>query len=73
MTVRGLHVRGYQEEGTTTTPFDMVMLNDLDRFPAGARGAGGLTAATHRGRRPRRDRNRTADVAGWRRRGPSAG
>jgi xylulose-5-phosphate/fructose-6-phosphate phosphoketolase len=28
----GLHVRGYQEEGTTTTPFDMVMLNDLDRF-----------------------------------------
>src|SRR5215216_4477460 len=28
----GLHVRGYQEEGTTTTPFDMVMRNDLDRF-----------------------------------------
>ncbi len=27
-----LHVRGYEEEGTTTTPFDMVMLNDLDRF-----------------------------------------
>ena len=27
-----LHVRGYQEEGTTTTPFDMVMRNDLDRF-----------------------------------------
>jgi xylulose-5-phosphate/fructose-6-phosphate phosphoketolase len=26
------HVRGYIEEGTTTTPFDMVMLNDLDRF-----------------------------------------
>ena len=26
------HVHGYQEEGTTTTPFDMVMLNDLDRF-----------------------------------------
>ena len=26
------HVRGYQEEGTTTTPFDMVMLNNLDRF-----------------------------------------
>jgi xylulose-5-phosphate/fructose-6-phosphate phosphoketolase len=25
-------VRGYKEEGTTTTPFDMVMLNDLDRF-----------------------------------------
>jgi xylulose-5-phosphate/fructose-6-phosphate phosphoketolase len=29
---RGLHVRGYKEEGTTTTPFDMVMLNDMDRF-----------------------------------------
>jgi xylulose-5-phosphate/fructose-6-phosphate phosphoketolase len=27
-----LHVRGYKEEGTMTTPFDMVMLNDLDRF-----------------------------------------
>jgi xylulose-5-phosphate/fructose-6-phosphate phosphoketolase len=28
----GFHVRGYKEEGTTTTPFDMVMLNDMDRF-----------------------------------------
>jgi xylulose-5-phosphate/fructose-6-phosphate phosphoketolase len=28
----GLHVRGYQEHGTTTTPFDMVMLNGLDRY-----------------------------------------
>jgi xylulose-5-phosphate/fructose-6-phosphate phosphoketolase len=27
-----LHVRGYREEGTTTTPFDMLMLNDIDRF-----------------------------------------
>ena len=27
-----VHVRGYKEEGTTTTPFDLVMLNDLDRF-----------------------------------------
>ena len=27
-----LHVRGYIEEGTTTTPFDMVMMNDMDRF-----------------------------------------
>ena len=26
------HVRGYKEEGTTTTPFDMVMMNDMDRF-----------------------------------------
>ena len=29
---RNLHVRGYKEEGTVTTPFDMVMLNDLDRY-----------------------------------------
>jgi xylulose-5-phosphate/fructose-6-phosphate phosphoketolase len=27
-----LHVRGYKEEGTTTTPFDMTVMNDLDRF-----------------------------------------
>src|SRR5690606_28528771 len=27
-----LHVRGYKEEGTTTTPFDMVVRNDLDRY-----------------------------------------
>jgi xylulose-5-phosphate/fructose-6-phosphate phosphoketolase len=27
-----VHVRGYKEEGTTTTPFDMVMLNDMDRY-----------------------------------------
>ncbi len=29
---RNIHVRGYKEEGTTTTPFDMVVMNDLDRF-----------------------------------------
>lgn len=29
---RNIHVRGYQEEGTTTTPFDMVVLNEMDRF-----------------------------------------
>lgn len=28
----GLHVHGYQEEGTTTTPFDMLVMNELDRF-----------------------------------------
>jgi xylulose-5-phosphate/fructose-6-phosphate phosphoketolase len=27
-----LHVRGYKENGTTTTPFDMAVMNDLDRF-----------------------------------------
>ncbi|MCS6897076.1 MAG: phosphoketolase family protein [Nitrospira sp.] len=29
---KNLHVRGYKEEGTTTTPFDMTVMNDLDRF-----------------------------------------
>jgi xylulose-5-phosphate/fructose-6-phosphate phosphoketolase len=29
---RNMHVRGYKEEGTTTTPFDMVVLNEMDRF-----------------------------------------
>ena len=29
---KNLHVRGYQEEGTTSTPFDLVVMNDLDRF-----------------------------------------
>jgi xylulose-5-phosphate/fructose-6-phosphate phosphoketolase len=29
---KNLHVRGYKEEGTTTTPFDMVVLNEMDRF-----------------------------------------
>jgi len=29
---KNFHVRGYKEEGTTTTPFDMVVLNDMDRF-----------------------------------------
>ena len=27
-----MHVRGFKDRGTTTTPFDMVMLNDLDRY-----------------------------------------
>ena len=30
-----IHGRGYKEEGTITTPFDMTALNDLDRFPLG--------------------------------------
>ena len=29
---QGMHVRGYKEEGTTTTPFDMTVLNEIDRF-----------------------------------------
>src|SRR5438045_8669300 len=29
---KNFHVRGYKEEGTTTTPFDMVVLNEMDRF-----------------------------------------
>ena len=27
-----IHVRGYKEEGTTTTPFDMAVMNEIDRF-----------------------------------------
>ena len=33
---KNLHVRGYKEEGTTTTPFDMLVLNDMDRFQLAA-------------------------------------
>jgi xylulose-5-phosphate/fructose-6-phosphate phosphoketolase len=48
----GLHVRGFREKGTTTTPFDMVVLNELDRFHLaveaveriGGLGAAGLAA-----------------------------
>ena len=49
-----IHVRGYKEEGTTTTPFDMCVLNDIDRFHLvndvidrvpGTRGARGLRQA----------------------------
>ncbi|MBC8142875.1 MAG: phosphoketolase, partial [Armatimonadetes bacterium] len=29
---KNFHVRGYKEEGTTTTPFDMTVMNDLDRY-----------------------------------------
>ena len=29
---QNIHVRGYKEEGTITTPFDMTVLNDMDRF-----------------------------------------
>ncbi|MGH8166766.1 MAG: phosphoketolase, partial [Woeseiaceae bacterium] len=29
---KNIHVRGYKEEGTTTTPFDMAVMNDIDRF-----------------------------------------
>lgn len=52
-----LHVRGYKEEGTTTTPFDMCVLNEIDRFklvldviartPGLATRAAGVTAAKH--------------------------
>jgi len=43
-----LHVRGYKEEGTTTTPFDMTVLNDLDRYRlALADTAAAKTRSTH--------------------------
>jgi xylulose-5-phosphate/fructose-6-phosphate phosphoketolase len=36
-----MHVRGYNEEGTTTTPFDMTVLNRLDRFHLAMDGSSG--------------------------------
>ena len=45
-----IHVRGYKEEGTTTTPFDMVVRNDLDRFHPRR----GRDRSRPRPRRPRR-------------------
>jgi xylulose-5-phosphate/fructose-6-phosphate phosphoketolase len=77
---RNIHVRGYKEEGTTTTPFDMVMLNDLDRYhlvmdvidrgPGLADRAGGLrqamTAARHEARAWTREHGADhPDVSGW--------
>ena len=52
-----IHVRGYKEEGTTTTPFDMVMLNDLDRFHL-------VIDVIDRVPEPRRARRRTC-ASGW--------
>ncbi|MGI8723305.1 MAG: hypothetical protein ACR2JG_13890 [Geodermatophilaceae bacterium] len=40
---RNIHVRGYKEEGTTTTPFDMVMMNDLDRSTSSRTSSTGST------------------------------
>jgi xylulose-5-phosphate/fructose-6-phosphate phosphoketolase len=75
-----IHVRGYKEEGTTTTPFDMVMLNDLDRYhlvmdvidrvPGLADRAGGLrqamTTARHKARAWTREHGEDDPVvAGW--------
>jgi xylulose-5-phosphate/fructose-6-phosphate phosphoketolase len=67
---RNLHVRGYKEEGTTTTPFDMVMLNDLDRFhlvidvidrvPSLRESAVGVRAAMIERRREAREHTRLA-------------
>jgi xylulose-5-phosphate/fructose-6-phosphate phosphoketolase len=77
---RNLHVRGYKEEGTTTTPFDMVMLNDLDRYhlvmdvvdrvPGLAETEGGLRAEMEQARADARAWTREhgadrPDVAGW--------
>jgi xylulose-5-phosphate/fructose-6-phosphate phosphoketolase len=75
-----IHVRGYKEEGTTTTPFDMVMLNDLDRYhlvmdvidrvPGLADKAGSLrqamTTARHNARAWTREHGEDDPaVAGW--------
>ncbi|WP_119727540.1 phosphoketolase family protein [Thermomonospora amylolytica] len=75
-----LHVRGYKEEGTTTTPFDMVMMNDLDRFhlvmdvidrvPELGGRAGHVRQHMMDERRRHRDHTREhgqdpADITGW--------
>ena len=39
------HVRGYREEETTTTPFDMVVLNEMSRYHLGTRRSGGRSAS----------------------------
>ena len=44
-----LHVRGFKEEGTTTTPFDMVVLNDMDRFHLAEAVIDRLTMSAERG------------------------
>jgi xylulose-5-phosphate/fructose-6-phosphate phosphoketolase len=74
------HVRGYKEEGTTTTPFDMVMLNDLDRFhlvmdvidrvPGLASGAGHVRQLMSERRMEARAYTRAAgeddpEISGW--------
>ena len=76
-----LHVRGYVEKGTTTTPFDMVMLNDLDRFRLAAdalervQGSGDMYASLIANLLERRQRARAytrehgeddPDISGWR-------
>ncbi|MDA8047809.1 MAG: phosphoketolase family protein [Actinomycetota bacterium] len=76
-----IHVRGYKENGTTTTPFDMVMLNDLDRYHLvmdvidRTPGLGPRAAATRQAmvdaRLAARDHTRRfgedhPDVSGWR-------
>ena len=49
-----IHVRGYKEEGTTTTPFDMVVLNNLDRFQLALDAIRRVPRLTIRSRRRRR-------------------
>ena len=78
---QNFHVRGYNEEGTTTTPFDMVMLNDLDRFhlvidvldrvpglePAAATLRQAMTDARFDARRYGRQHGEDPpEIAGWR-------
>jgi xylulose-5-phosphate/fructose-6-phosphate phosphoketolase len=52
---RNIHVRGYKEQGTITTPFDMAVLNDLDRFHLAADALVRLPQFGARGQAARRD------------------
>jgi xylulose-5-phosphate/fructose-6-phosphate phosphoketolase len=49
-----IHVRGYKEEGTITTPFDMAVLNDLDRYHLAMDTVARLPHLGHRGERATR-------------------
>ena len=77
----GMHVRGFAEEGTTTTPFDMVVLNELDRFHLAIEvidRVPGLSTAAARAKQQFRDRlvehrryirdrgEDMPDISGWR-------
>ena len=56
-----LHVRGYKEEGTTTTPFDMTVMNDLDRFHLAMDVIDRVPGPRRQGRRTKTEAAQSAD------------